>query len=475
MEIFKILTCCFSFRFWWNPEALYQEFQGTDAEFTKVNFPTPTRECIEKWDTVYRCSPAPEFRVGDPKATCEKPPTLIKKVTAAALFDLIYDGVPDEIESPAYHAWKLFSLTDLQLADLMEYVKTRKTSREAACAWVTDNLDVVQSFVPPTFPRIIENENHEGLVYSAISIGAFATSVVLWTMRGVYRRRKQRSIRYAQAEFLILLLFGSLMITIGAIVVASPPTNASCVAQKWLIHIGYTLVLVPTIVKVAAINRLMASARRYRRTTLDLKSLYLTVASISVLVIVFLTVWTIVDPPHKEADYDLTDETTSDGETIVNVSYICKSNSNGWDYFGVGWNGLLLLCAVVLAFQSRNVPQAFNESQILGALIVSTIHLFLFDQSGNANLTSSFSGYSIPIFYFSCFVELRCSYYLLHRLQFWQYPGASFSVWIPSPPLWYTFYQNSWLWLHLGTIPSLIRVAPTVLIGCQQTIDLFVS
>ena len=358
-------------RFWWFPEELYQEFQGTDAEFTKVNFPAPRKECIEEWESALRCSAVLEFRAGDPKLICEKPPTLIKKVASASLFDVLYAGVNEAIESPAYPAWKLYSMTDLQLADLMEYVKTKKTSREAACQWATDNLDVIQSFVPPTFPRTIQNERHEGLMYSAVGIGAFSVLVVLWTMRGVYKRRKQKSIRYAQVEFLILLLFGTLVITIGAIVVASPPTNASCVAQKWLIYLGYTIVLVPTIVKVAAINRLMASARRYRRAALDLKSLYLTVVSISVLVVVYLTVWTVLDPPHKEADYDLTDETTSDGRTIVNVSYICISNSNAWDYFGVAWNGLLLLCAVVLAFQSRKVPQAFNESQVLGALIVS--------------------------------------------------------------------------------------------------------
>ena len=56
--------------------------------------------------------------------------------------------------------------------------------------------------------------------------------------------------RFSQWEFLILLLMGLLLVSEGSILLAIPPTNASCVAVQWLVGIGYTLELVPLIVKV---------------------------------------------------------------------------------------------------------------------------------------------------------------------------------------------------------------------------------
>ena len=35
------------------------------------------------------------------------------------------------------------------------------------------------------------------------------------------------------------------------------------------------------------------------------------------------------------------------------------------------WNGVLILCATVLAFQSRNVQEEFNDSKALGTMIYS--------------------------------------------------------------------------------------------------------
>ena len=56
-------------------------------------------------------------------------------------------------------------------------------------------------------------------------------------------------------------------------------------------QVGYTLELVPLMVKIAALNRLMAAAAQMRRVTLKRRNLFLAVAVILGLVIVFLILW----------------------------------------------------------------------------------------------------------------------------------------------------------------------------------------
>ena len=56
---------------------------------------------------------------------------------------------------------------------------------------------------------------------------------------------------------------------------------------------------------------------------------------------------------------------------VVATAIVCASNSKLWDMMALCWNGILILCATVLAFQSRNVKEEFNDSRSLGIMIYS--------------------------------------------------------------------------------------------------------
>ena len=78
-----------------------------------------------------------------------------------------------------------------------------------------------------------------------------------------------------------------------------------------------------------------------------------------------------IDPPRRSTEYDLTDEETSEGDSIVEVTYYCDSSSGGWRAGSVIWHAVLLLTATVIAFQTRNLRDEYNESRILATLIYS--------------------------------------------------------------------------------------------------------
>ena len=447
--------------YYWTPDPLYDTFVGTDAELQKVVLPPPTAECFEYRSAVVdRCSENKEDRIGDPRGVCDDPPSQLNKLITRSTYDSIYDpSIPEAIRSPAYDVFRLFRLNQLQLSEIFDaWLDNRDNPREAVCEWVNSHMDVVEQFIPVSYPRVLKDSKEEVKIlgWSAVAAGCFATLLVVWTSGMVLRYRKKKSLVYAQIEFLGLLLAGSfgtyywplrfwstaldllirtkirVMIIVspvisgiatGAIVTALPPTDVSCGISAWLINAGYTLELVPLIVKTAAVNKLVSAAHRLRRVQLTRTSLFGAVAMISALVLAFLTAWTILDAPGREAEYELTENVIPNamfgnlvpeigtcgngtrgngfcddgtccsgwgwcgdteehcredarryeitGDTVVNVRHYCDSESQAWQFAAVGWNTLLLLCASVLAYQSRTTRSEFNESQTLAFMIYS--------------------------------------------------------------------------------------------------------
>lgn len=109
-----------------------------------------------------------------------------------------------------------------------------------------------------------------------------------------------------------------------------------------------------------------------------------------------LSIWTAIDPPRKVPEYSLTEEKTLRNETVVMVGYYCSSESTPWRFAAVSWNVLLLICATVLAFQTRSLRQAFNETVVLGNLIYSHF-VFVLLRVGSFFLTSSLDGATLAL------------------------------------------------------------------------------
>jgi len=133
--------------------------------------------------------------------------------------------------------------------------------------------------------------------------------------------------------------------------------------------LGISLELVPLIVKVAAINKIFQRGTRFRRVLIDRKKLYRNVGSVIIVVAIFLLVWTIVDPPNGQSNRRLTDDINEDGGQIIDIEYLCKSNSPAWVACATVYQFVLLVAATVLALQNRKVRQEFNDSSRLAIII----------------------------------------------------------------------------------------------------------
>ena len=432
---------------WWSPEALYQEYLGTDFEFTRVNLPPPTQTCIEnRVDPLDRCSSDPVVRVGDPRGACAEAPHSLLKVISTALYELSYDPeIPSAVHSPAYETIKNFRISDLQLGEIFNYWFQESNKeygdqwnlapREAVCKWFVEHAEEMMSYVPESHPRRIEENKgvyDKAIYFISIAISCLAMTAALAATLVTYRQRNKQVMRIAQIEFLFLLLVGLMLVALGSLLNAIRPTDARCVAVVWLVNFGYTMELVPLIVKVAALNRLMVAAQQMKRVQLNVHNLYLEVFIISFLVGGYLIAWTAVDPPQKLYDLELTDKTTDLGHSIVQRTYYCESDNIVWSYVSISWQLLLLLSASVLAFQTRRMSEDINETRTLAMLIYSqfvfvilrTVTIFLDSSVDQSDITASRS------ILLSCDVVATIAIYFVPKFMH----GTSSAFWTKARP-----------------------------------------
>ena len=262
---------------------------------------------------------------------------------------------------------KNIAVDNLNLENMLGgYSKHRDDAREAVCQWVAANIDAVMDFVPRGYPRsLVENswygKESAGLLYAAMAIGGIAIALVVLSSWTVYRYRKKRIIRNSQVDFLFLVLFGCLLVAIAGVVYTLEPGRGTCTAKQFLIMLGFTLIMVPLLVKIEAILWIQRAGKKMKRVKLRRRQLYQLVAIFVVIVFSYLVAWTVVDPPKREEFLTLPDETA----TRVEKSVQCASDSALWKMVEYIWEFLLIIAATLLAYQARHVRQEFNESELL--------------------------------------------------------------------------------------------------------------
>ena len=373
---------------WWTPDVLFQEFQGTNAEFIKVNLPTPTEQCLDaRIEVVDRCdakyrTPATNLHRGE----CDTLTRPLLKMSTANLYDLIHnpDRIPEALQSPAFDVLDNFQFAEQELNEIFVSWNAMKHSmngtinadpRKAVCDWVGEHLDYMNSFVPRTYPRVVHEETNRRrtLMHVAAGFAACVLLGVIFTGIKLYSHRNRRIMQLAQIDFLWLLLSGALMITVAALIMVTRLNDATCIIVHWIINIGYTLVLVPLIVKVAAVIKLASAAKKMRRLRLTREKLFRAVWCIFSLVVVFMILWTVLDPPRSAYEYKLKlHDRNENGDTIVSYRRICHGNSMAFQSVSVGWHMFMLVVASVLAVQMSKIEsQELSESGTLAVLIYS--------------------------------------------------------------------------------------------------------
>lgn len=90
--------------------------------------------------------------------------------------------------------------------------------------------------------------------YAAMAFGFFGLAAVAIVAGLTWKNRKEKVIKYAQPNFLFMLLAGLTLVTFGAILFSVEPSDATCAAIPWFVVLGSSLQILPLIVKVSAVR-----------------------------------------------------------------------------------------------------------------------------------------------------------------------------------------------------------------------------
>mmetsp|Transcript_10760 Transcript_10760/g.15838 ORF Transcript_10760/g.15838 Transcript_10760/m.15838 type:complete len:1306 (-) Transcript_10760:473-4390(-) len=353
--------------YWYEPNPFLLKFSNSKYASQRVRFPPASIQCLKYLPTeVQRCSPNPTERRGDERGSCLLDTQSLQSILARSVgYDTIQSDNVDR--SPAYDILKHIKVSNLDLTMILEGMAKGLDPRQLVCSWVVENRNMLEEYIPLGFPRHLEEsvEYSTWITVLALVFGAFVIAVAFLAMFLIGKYSKTKTMVYAQPVFLYLILMGQCMYCFGAILYSVEPSELSCNAANWLTILGYTIEQVPILLKTAAIHRLVISAKKRQRINICRKVMLLKVAVIMLGVAAYMTIWTIIDPsiPREKRRMDTDDIST----IIVNVA--CGSNEFYWQTILLSWQGILLIMAAVLAFQSRQVMKQFNESSSLAFMV----------------------------------------------------------------------------------------------------------
>jgi len=366
--------------YWYEPHPLIQSYRGSRAEFVPVILTPPTKECFDnRVNSKERCSANKTEQIGSSIGSCDHGINTYQMLTSVAL------NVCDEIEeascSPAYDAIRSFEISALDLEEIFGYWYQRNIDRwnydgrEAVCRWVAENLDTInQSMIPKKHPRQRRDAIfYQPMLYVTMGIGVLAVICVILCLILSLTYRKTKVMRYAQVDLLYMVLSGIFLLSVAAVLYSRPPnTKFICVAREWLVLIGYSLELIPMVVKVAVINKIFQASEKLNVVKIERSSLYKLVGGCVLLACTYLTIWTLIDPSIPQSKMVLLKKQPEDDIYIVEVSQHCESTQSSWWHISVSIYLLtLLITTSAIAAQNFNIRQDFNESKYLALMIYS--------------------------------------------------------------------------------------------------------
>lgn len=181
--------------------------------------------------------------------------------------------------------------------------------------------------------------------------------------------RNEKVIKKTSPLFSQLMLLGIVMCITSQIFWDVSQTTFTCVMKIWLLAIGFGLIMGNLLAKTYRIFKIFSNAKVTSLVIRDVDLLKFTIAVI-LLEILMLCLYTFPAGLPKP--------TVIQSQSDSLLKYIeCKVPSSFLQTAGIimllGVNFLLVLAAVVIAYLTRNVDSAFNESRY----IAYTVYVFL--------------------------------------------------------------------------------------------------
>ncbi|XP_064650354.1 gamma-aminobutyric acid type B receptor subunit 1-like [Lineus longissimus] len=152
-----------------------------------------------------------------------------------------------------------------------------------------------------------------------------------------------------------------------------------CQMRVWVLSIGFTLAYGSMFTKVWTVYRLAIRRKKDSRMNIQPCEIYIVLAILLIIDLIFLTVWHIMDPLRRILQ-DFPKESPKD--TDADVLYVPQleqctcTHLTIWLGVILGYKGLLLMFGILLSYETRSVKiKTVNDSRFVGMGIYNVVVL----------------------------------------------------------------------------------------------------
>ncbi|XP_035709332.1 gamma-aminobutyric acid type B receptor subunit 1 [Folsomia candida] len=154
-----------------------------------------------------------------------------------------------------------------------------------------------------------------------------------------------------------------------------------CSIRKWILSIGFTLGYGAMFSKVWRVHRLTTKNKSATKHKIQPWKLYLLVASLVAVEVIYLSIWTLVDPLRRVEEL-FPPEVPIDTDEDVRIRPIlehCESHYNNiWLGITYSFKGLLLVLGLFLSYETRSLKvRHINDSRLVAMSIYNVAVLCL--------------------------------------------------------------------------------------------------
>ena len=103
------------------------------------------------------------------------------------------------------------------------------------------------------------------------------------------------------------------MVSVGDVVYPTDTSLITCAAKQWLVIFVFSLDLTPLTVKVYAIDTLIQQEKKRDKPSYQKKRLFGNFGVVILLIVIYLYVWTLLEPLYLNKHMVLTDHETESG------------------------------------------------------------------------------------------------------------------------------------------------------------------
>ncbi|KAJ1135449.1 hypothetical protein NDU88_001889 [Pleurodeles waltl] len=197
-----------------------------------------------------------------------------------------------------------------------------------------------------------------------LAFQAFCMLAVFISMLVSYHFRKSKRIRASGVILLETILFGSLLLYFPVFILYFKPSLFRCLVLRWVRMLGFTIVYGTITLKLYRVLKVFLSRTAQRVPYMTSVRVLKMLAVILLLVLWFLTAWTVGMLENMDRNIPLVIRSQTPGGLYF---YLCDYDR--WDYMMAVAELLLLFWGSFLCYATRTVPSAFHEPRYMGVAL----------------------------------------------------------------------------------------------------------